>query len=307
MSQEDAYIKSLKEAGVDLPEIEEKEEAPKVEEPVVEKPEVKTPPEKEEEDTPDDEGEEDKAPKPAPKKRSIYDDLKDKKKEVRDEKTLRENAERERDELKTKLEAITNAKNPEARQEAIDDFEELAKEIDADPQTIEKMFTLFKKKIGVEALPTDVKESLEEFRNWKKENSVSTEAKQFEADLTSFEPKLKESFPGASEAELSKIKSELKTIAHSEGWNDKSLDYILFEHQTYFSKNFVSPRKDGMESVNKKGSDDKAEVLDTDFNPSADLSLMTLKQRADWEAKYKTLTASPNSLSRDSQNRRIII
>lgn len=306
MSQEDAYKQSLKEAGVDLPEL--KEEAPKVEEPVVEEPKKdETPALKKEEETPEGEEPEAEAPKPEPKKRTIYDDLKDKKKEVKSEKALREQAERERDELKTKLEAITNAKNPEDKQDAINEFEEFAKEIDADPQTIEKMFTLFKKKIGVESLPSDIKESLEEFRNWKKENSASAESKQFESDLNSFEPKLKESFPNASEAELSKIKSEIKTIAHSEGWNDKSLDYILFEHKTYFSKNFVSPKKDGMESVNKKGSDDKVEVLDTDFNMNADLSTMTPKQRSEWEAKYKTLTASPNSLSNDSHGRKIII
>lgn len=320
MTTEQEYIESLKASGVDLPEL--KEESKEKEEDL-DKKEDKQEDKGEEDDSDledsdeDEEGEDDKKDSKktdSSKKRSIYDDLKDKKKEVKTEREQRLNIEKENADLKKTIQELNDKLadpnlSKKEKEDAIDDFEELAKEIDADPQVIEKMFGVFLKKVGkTDNITPELQKSLEEFQNWKKENEAGAEQKRFETELATFEPKIKESFPNANEKELSKIKVELDKIAHSEGWNDKSLAYILFEHKEYFDTNFVSPKKAGMEGINKKGSDDKADVIDnSDFDPNADLSMMNPQQRANWEKQYKSITASPNGLSRDSHGRKIII
>jgi DNA repair exonuclease SbcCD ATPase subunit len=316
MTTEQEYIESLKASGVDLPELEiepkeedlNKKENKKEDEGKEDNSDLENSDEEEENDK------KDSKKTDSSKKRSIYDDLKDKKKEVKEEREQRLNIEQENANLKKTIQELNDkladpSLSKKEKEDAIDDFEELAKEIDADPQVIEKMFAVFLKKVGkTDNIAPELQKSLEEFQNWKSENAETEEKNRFQTELSTFEPKIKDSFPNADEKELSKIKVELDKIAHSEGWNDKSLAYILFEHKEYFDTNFVSPKKAGMEGINKKGSDDKADDLNNlDFDPNADLSTMTPQQRSSWEKQYKTITASPNNLSRDSHDRRIII
>lgn len=311
MSQEEEkYKEDLKKAGVDVPDLDEKpanNDAPEDGEE-----EKKDEKDKDENPESDDEKDEEEVKDNPPKKRSIYDDLKEKKQNLREEKERSTKLEQENTELKKQLNELNEKLSDpnlskKDKDEAIDDFEEFAKEIDADPKTIKKMFDLFSAKTSDKSLPDNLKESLEEFQNWKKENSVLEEGKKFQQELSDFQPSIKQSFPNASDVELKKISTELDRIAHSEGWNDKSLKYILFEHQDHFAKNFVSPKKRGMEGADKRGKDDKDGSETPDFNPNADLSSMSPAERKVWEEQYRKMTARPTGLLEDGQGRKIII
>src|SRR5665213_1636433 len=166
MNEEEQYKKDLKAQGVDVPETEadpepekepeKTEEAPAEKEPEKEKPKEEPAPLQDE-------------PKPQ-RKRSIYDDYKDTKKDLKSEKDRREQAERERDELQTRLEAIGKAETPEEKQEATDDLESFAKEIKADPATIKKMRDLFLKDYKP-ATDEALRKDLDEFKAWKSQNA----------------------------------------------------------------------------------------------------------------------------------------
>ena len=130
---------------------------------------VETPvvqPEKEEE--PEDDKEEDKdtenlppesKPETISRKRSIYQDLKDKKNEVKTERELREIAERERDEALAKLNNVN--KDSEA-----DEIEAFAKEIDASPDALRKLKELVLKDAPKSGLSPELEAQLKEFQEF---------------------------------------------------------------------------------------------------------------------------------------------
>lgn len=285
MTEEEKYQKELKDAGVEIPEAEakpEKEPEKEPEKPAKDAPAAEEPekePKKEEPDPLKDE------PKEPQRKRSIYDDYKDKKLEAKTEKDLREKAERERDELKQKLEALGKAETPEEKKEAADDLEAFAAEIKADPAALRKMRDLFLKDFK---LPTDeaLKKDLDEFKAWKTQNASAIEKQAFADEFQKATPKLKELFPNASPEEMTAIREKLDAISHTKEWHDKSLPYVAFEHKNELSA-LISPKKRGMEGNQRKG-DEGADSFE--FDPNADYSTMTAKEREAWEAKYKELT-----------------
>ena len=290
---EKKYQEELKAAGVELPE-EPKEETPK-DEPMEEE---------KKEETPESPKPEDKAPLQTPKeqpKRSIYDEYKEKKQELKSERELRETAERERDELKSRLEALDKAGTPEEKQEAADDLEAFAKEINADPAALKKMRDLFIKDAAPKTDP-ELAKRLEAFETWQKANSKALESQMFEQEFTTSKPKLAKLFPNASDAEMSSIKAELDKLSHTKDWHDKPLAYIAFENQETLGA-LVSPKKRGMESKERKEVDGEEE---TGFDPGADLSKMTDKQRETWEKEYRKL-GKTEGLITDTQGRRILI
>lgn len=287
---EEQYKKDAIEAGVDIPELKDnpEPEAPKAEEtPVEETPKVEPP--KEEPEAPKDE-------LPGPReKRSIYDEYKDKKVELKSEREAREQAERERDEWKAKAEAVANAPTPEKKQEAQDKFEEFAKKINADPDVIREMRELFVQDIKPTSSLTDADRALLE------EARAAKEAQMFEAEFKTVTPTLKEFFPTANEEEIEAIKKELDDISHTKDWADKSLDYIVFKQKDKLAA-LVSPKKRGIEPKAPKD----APASESDFDPTADISSMTPEQREAWYAKYQALGKS-EGLASDGQGRKIII
>lgn len=284
MNEEEQYKKELEAAGVELPETKVEKEPEKEPEPTKDAPAAKEKPKDESKAEPD---KEERAPlqedpKAPPKPRSIYDDYKEKKLEAKTEKERANAAEKERDELKTKLEAVGKAETPEDKKEAQDDLEAFAQEIKADPAALRKMKELFLKDTKPATDPELLKR-LESFETWQKTNSKVIEQAAFEEEFTKSQPKLTELFPKASPEEMLAIKKELDTISHTKDWHDKSLPYIAFEHKDTLSA-LISPKKRGMENSGRKHD---AEDDSFEFDPNPDFSKMSDKQRDAWEAAYK--------------------
>lgn len=304
MNPEEQYKKELAESGVELPELEvPKEDEKEVEKPAEVVPDATPTPEapkadEKPEDVPD-------LTEPTEKpKRSIYDEYKEKKSELKTEKELREQAERERDELKLKLDAIETAKTPEQKKAATDDLEEFAKEIDADPETIRKMQQLFTRNLQVNGLTEEDRRILEEAKKITASNQLVVEKAQFDTEFNTTLPKIKEllpTFTNASAEEITAVKEKLDELSHTEEFHDKSLAYVVFENKDLLTK-LISPKKRGMETKEKKDGD---EVVTT-FNPNADYSKMSPVEKEAWEAEYKKLGQS-DGLVENTNGAKILI
>lgn len=294
MNEQELYLKELAESGVDVTDVTEtpEEATPPEEKPTVEKQEEKA------EEVP-----EEKFLVTEPKeqhKRSIYEEYKDKKSELKSEREAREQVERERDELKSKLDAISNAGTPQERQDAEDEMEAFAQEIGADANALRKMQALFLKNSN--ATPDEgLAKDLQEFKKWKSENSQVIEKSRFDAEFQSVTPMLKELLPNVSDEEMTIIKDRVDELSHTKEFHDKELDYVLFKNKDDLAK-LVSPKKRGME---QKGRRDVQEES-FDFNPDADYSKMSMKERELWEEGYKKFTAG-EGIVKDSNGKRLLI
>lgn len=235
-----------------------------------------------------------------PRKRSIYDEYKDKKVELKSEREKREQAERERDELRSKLDALEKAETPEEKQDAQDDLEKFAQEINADPKALRKMRELFNKDLKPSSDP-DLAKRLERFEKWEAQNKEVSEKQAFESEFHDAVPALKELFPKINEEELKAMKNEIEKLAHKKEWHDKDIDYIAFKNQKTL-QTLVSPKKRGMETRERK------DVSDTtfEFDMNADLSKMSPKERDAWEAEYRKMGKS-DTLITDSQGKKLIV
>ena len=294
MNEQEAYLKELAESGVDVTDVTEtpEEVTPPEEKPIVEQKEEKT------EEVP-----EEKPLVTEPKeqhKRSIYEEYKEKKSELKSERELREQAERERDEFKQKLEAVSNAGTQQERQDAQDEMEAFAQEIGADANALRKMQALFLKNSNANS-DEGLAKDLQEFKQWKSENSQVIEKSRFETEFQSVTPMLKELLPNVSDEEMQMIKSRVDEISHTKEFHDKELDYVLFKNKDELAK-LVSPKKRGME---QKGRRDVQEES-YDFNPDADYSKMSMKEREAWEEGYKRFTAG-EGIVMDSNGKRLLI
>lgn len=301
---EKQYLEELKAEGVEIDEeiAEEKEEASEEEE-------TKTPQKEESEDDPkkiDKEGESEESENSTLqdqkefKKRSIYDNYKAKKAELKTEKELREQAESELAELRQKVDAFENAKTKDDKVEALDDIESFAKEIGADPAAVKKMKALFLKDLQSQ-VPESVLKDIEEVKAWKAENAKALEAQQFEEEFNSVLPQIKADFPQASDSEIKAIKSELDKLSHSKEFHDKSMDYVVFKNKDVLSA-LVSPKKKGMETKERKDVEEET----FEFDPDADISKMTPKQLEHWERQYNKAT-SEESLVDDGRGGKVLV
>lgn len=303
---EEEYKKQLEEAGVEIPEEKktpeqiEAETKAKADEEAASK--AKAEAEAEAKSKADEakakEAKEAELPEPPEaRKRSIYDEYKDKKSELKSERELREKAEKENEELRGKIEAFEKAP-PEEKEIAGDELEKFAEEINADPSAIKRMRDIFLKGIKPdEALQKDLKE----FKSWKNQNQQVIEKQLFDEEFSKTLPSIKILFPNASDEEMSNIKKEIDTISHKKEWHDKDLEYVAYKNKDILSA-LVSPKKKGMESKGRKD----IEVENYDFDPNADYSKMTTKEREQWEARYKEMTKS-EGLATDAKGRKIIL
>lgn len=290
----DEQLKSeYEQMGVELP----KEATPETPEAL--KPETdpapaptETPTEPKDGDTPT--GDTPPEPNPEPRKRSIYHELKDTRKEVKTERELREQAERERDELKAKLAAVSTATTPQEHRQATDELEAYAQEIGADPNALRKMREVFLKGIEVPKVDTS---ALEEFKAWKEQNSKAIEQQQFEQEFE----QVRSQFANASPDELSLIKQKLDELAHTPEFHDKELDYVIYKNKSVFDS-LVSPKKRGIES---KGRVDATAPTFT-FDPNADITKMSATELEAWEKQYKALTEK-SDLAIDAEGRKVFI
>jgi hypothetical protein len=295
--EEKVVMDSYTDQGIELP-----PEATPVPEPEGDEPapEPATPeePEAEPEGTPDGEPEAieplQNEPK-EPKKRSIYNDLKDTRNDLKSEREAREKAERELTELRSKLDG-----KPPVESKA-DDLDAFAAEIGADPQAIKKMHELFLKNMPASTISPELQTKLEQFEKWQETNSSAIEAQQFETEFQSAIPQLQKLFPNASKEDIVAMKSEIDNLAHTPEYHDKEIDYIAFRNQDKLAT-IVTPRKRGLES---KGRVDATHTPST-FDPNADITKMSPKEAEAWEKGYNELTKN-SELTNDSIGRRVML
>lgn len=309
MNDEQKLKDAYKESGVDLKELKEDGEDDKgTKESKVEeksKTEVKSEEDKakEDQDLEDDKSKKDDETIVEPRKRSIYDDLKDKKKEVKSEKELRVKAETERDEMAEKLRTLNEAKTTTEKADAQDEIDEfLAGHKEWDKKAINDLVALARKGVKPQEMDASLKKDIEDFKAWKAQNSSIIEKSMYEEEFQKVAPALKEMFPKATADEMNAIKKELDGLSHKPGWNDKSLDYVAFKFKDKLGA-LVSPKKRGMEGKDKKD----VEIDSSEFDPKADLTKMTPAQRADWEKEYRKATKPSTELSSDGKGKKLIL
>jgi hypothetical protein len=230
-----------------------------------------------------------------PKKRSIYNDLKDTRNDLKSEREAREKAERELTELRSKLDD-----KPSVQLEA-DDLDAFATEIGADPQVIKKMQELFLKNAPASTISPELQTKLEQFEKWQETNSSAIEAQQFQTEFQSAIPQLQKLFPNASKEDIVAMKSEIDKLAHTSEYHDKEIDYIAFKNQDKLST-IITPRKRGLES---KGRVDATHTPST-FDPNADITKMSPKEAEAWEKGYNELTKN-SELTTDAIGRRVML
>ncbi len=285
MNEEQQAMEAYQNAGVDLPELNEPEAPQATEEPKADEPKDQEPL---------------KETERVERKRSIYDEYKEKKAELKSEKELREQAERERDDLKAKLEAVQTAETPQEKQEAQDELTAFAQKVNADPTALREMQQLFTKDIKPTIDP-QLAARLDKFEAWQKDNAQVIEKQMFEEEFNKSVPSLKALIPNASDAEMQAVKAELDRLSHTQEYHDKDLEYIAWKHKDSLSA-LVSPKKRGLEP---KGRVDAAEES-FDFDPNADYSRLSPKERELWEAGYNRMTKSAE-LHKDADGRLVIL
>lgn len=297
MDPETKYKEDLKANGVELPELEEEAEDPK--EPETE-PETPATPNESEEPEGDDPEDTPPAPEEKKNKRTIYQEYKEKKAEVKTEKERADTLQKEKDELQAKLDAVSKAKTDgEPTDDAEEDALAYAEKIGADPDLVKRIIAEAQK--GMKPDPA-LAQDMADFKQWKTDNQKTFEKQAFESEFKAVTPVIKEFFPSVSDTELKSIKENLDKLSHSKEWHDKDLEYIVFKNRDTIST-LVSPKKRGMEDRDRK---DAPQSDSYEFDPNADLSRMSPAELDKWEATYRG--ASKNEgLATNKEGKKIFI
>jgi hypothetical protein len=240
------------------PKPEEKPKEPEKEPEEDPKPEEKPEPEKDKEPP--------KEPEPLPKKRSIYDDLKDKKKEAKDAKAEAEAARKEAEDaraeaakLQALLDAKDGAKTPKEKAKADDDIQAFIDRHNGEQLTAESLTELAQiiaGRVKPGDLPEDVREKLKFLDTLQADQKRLAE----DAETRKSAPLVKKTLEISDDAELENVMNEIVRLTHTEEFHDKEVEYILWKNRDAFSK-LVSPKKPSFESGDTKpDGDGEAEI-----------------------------------------------
>lgn len=295
-NEEQEYAEQMLKDGIEVPELEETQVVPEKEE--EQKPET-LPEEDEEEDVSDDT---EHLQETKEKKRTIYDDYKEKKNELKSTKDALAQAEADKAELLQKLEIAGRATNQEERQEAKDEIDAFVEEYGGDKEAIKRLQQILLK--GVKpSIDDSIKKDLEDFKLFKEQNRDAIEKQRFDSSFESAKPTLKELFPRADSDSLDAIKKELSTLVHESDWQGQPLDYIAFKNKTVLEA-LVTPHKKGMELRDRRSSPDR---ISSDFNPDADFDKMSPAEQVKWLGEYEKLGKGDDTLMIDAQGRKSIL
>lgn len=188
------------------------------------------------------------------KPRSIYDEFKEKKKEVREKDTeieiLKSQLSEKDQQIADLIQKGKDAETPAEKAEVSDEITALAEEIGADPAGIAKLTEFLKSKVKSDDSGI-TKEDIELVRNFTKTQSLDQAKAKFNSEWDKFEPALKAEFPHASAEELANIKKEVDLLAHSPRYNTYEVDYIYFKEKGNLSK-LISPKRPSYEGGDMK-------------------------------------------------------
>jgi hypothetical protein len=219
-------------------------EAPKVDEPKPEEAE----PEKPKGDEPKPEDKKPEAPKPdeppAPtlKKRSIYDDLKDTRKDLKDAKKRIEELEGKPAD-KPEDAPAPKAEKPADKPAPADELEAFAQENELDAKSLNRLAEIITKRVPQAQLSDEDKQALADLKTFRTDRAREQE----DQEILSQSAVVKKQLDIHDEAELQNVMREVVKLAHTEQFHDKELEYILWKNQDALSK-LVSPKKPSFES-----------------------------------------------------------
>jgi hypothetical protein len=134
-----------------------------------------------------------------------------------------------------------------------EDVQNLAKELDFDPEKVKKIIEVARK--GLEMNAED-KQALEEFKNSKAEREAKQQEEIFNEEWNGLP--VKTQFPNASEEQIAKAKETMDELAHSEKYHEMDMDYILFKEKETFDKILFSPKMHTFESGRLPPSNDES-------------------------------------------------
>lgn len=249
------------------------EEQPKQEKaPEADPPKEETPKEEPKADEPpteEDKGE--KAPQDPPadiKKRSIYDDLKDEKKDRKGWQSVAIAAVKAQgielkgteslDEIQALLHHKEDAKTPEQKSDADDDIKAFLEAEGLTPEQFDKLSDVVAKKLGRQQLPEDVQKELEANREFREKQEAADRRAAEDREIEKRADYVKETLKVHDEGELATVMAEVKRLAHTKDFHDKEVEYIIFRNMGALAK-LVSPkRKSFEESSGHKGEGSEA-------------------------------------------------
>ena len=227
--------------AIEVPQPAEKPVEDKAPEPEAEKPEEKKP-----EEQPEPEGDA-PAPETEVKKRSIYDDLKDRKQQAKEATARAEVAEARAAELEALLAKKDEADSPAEKKEAKDAIDEWADKQGLDGKAVRELSEIIK---GSLPKPEGAVLTPEEAAEWRAERARSKATAEDQAVLAeapSIRKQLEEfKVIVHDEAEFQSLMQEVVKLSHTKEFHDKSVDYIVFRNRDALSK-LISPKKPSFE------------------------------------------------------------
>jgi hypothetical protein len=188
------------------------------------------------------------------KPRSVYDDLKDTRKERNEARTEAETekaradaAEAKAAELEALLQQGKDAKTPQEKSEAADDIKEYAEKHKLDPEALDELIGVLQKRVGAPKLPEEVTKRLTELEGFKATKEAQEKREAEDREIQAAAPAVKSTLEIHDDAELANVMKEIVKLAHTAQFADKEVEYIVWKNKDALSK-LVSPKKPSFES-----------------------------------------------------------
>jgi hypothetical protein len=207
------------------------------------------------------------------KKRSIYDDYKDKKQEAKEsadlaaaEKARADAAEAKAADLQALLDAKADAKTPEEKSEADDDLKSFAEAEGMTVDSLQRLIGVIEKKLSRPALPEEISKEIAELRS-KVETREQADRRAAEDNaIREQSPAIKEQLKALgsevhNESEFSAVMNEVLKLSHTTEFHDKPIEYILWAKRADLGK-MISPKKPSFEGSSGNQSEGSAPTVD---------------------------------------------
>ena len=217
------------------------------------------------------------------KPRSIYDDLKDTRKERNEarsaaetEKARADAAEAKAAELEALLKQGNDAKTPKEKSEAAEDIKAYAEKHKLDPEVLDELAGILQKRVGAPKLSEEVTKRLSELEGFKATKEAQEKREAEDREIQAAAPAVKSALEIHDDAELANVMKEVMRLAHTEQYADKEVDYIIWKNKDALSK-LVSPKKPSFESGGTRVEGEAAAevAFDGKMTPAAAQKAMT--------------------------------
>jgi hypothetical protein len=191
------------------------------------------------------EAEEKKDGDPAPevplqKKRSVYDDLKETRKELKEAKVRLQ-------ELEGGKPADKPAEAPPKDAEPADELDAYAKENNLDAKALGRLAEIIAKRVPNAEVSKTERDQLAELKAWQTDQLAKEQRAAEDREVLASAPAVKTQLEIHDDAELDAVMKEIVKLSHTEEFHDKEVDYIVWKKKDALSK-LVSPKKPSFES-----------------------------------------------------------